>query len=61
MCVLTPIKPIIEPLHNPSAEDCRGPLQDLAMTEKKKVVKNFDHLVHEKAGALRGGERPQRG
>ena len=31
------------------------------MTEKKKVVKNFDHLVHEKAGALRGGERPQKG
>ena len=31
------------------------------MTEEKKVVKNFYHLVHEKAGALRGDERPHRG
>lgn len=59
--VLTPIKPTIQLLRNLPAEDCHGPLQALAMTEKKKVVKNFDHLVHEKAGALRGDERPQRG
>ena len=59
--VLTPIKPTIQLLRNLPAEDCHGPLQGLAMTEKKKVVKNFDHLVHEKAGALRGDERPQRG
>lgn len=59
--VLTLIKPTIQLLRNLPAEDCHGPLQGLAMTEKKKAVKNFDHLVHEKAGALRGGERPQRG
>ena len=31
-------------------------LRTLAMTEKKKVVKNFDYLVHEKAGVLRAGD-----